>query len=46
MMQTFQTEAGTLAEVAKDATEVAAVRPQFAKVGQACKDCHDKFKED
>ena len=46
MMQTFQTEAETLAELAKDATEVAAVRPQFAKVGQACKDCHDKFKED
>ena len=46
MMQTFETEAGKLAEVAKDATEVAAVRPQFAQVGQACKDCHDKFKED
>lgn len=46
MMQTFQTEADTLAALARDATEVAAVRPQFAKVGQACKDCHDKFKED
>lgn len=45
-MQTFETEAAKLAEVAKGAGAVADVKPQFGKVGQACKDCHDKYKKD
>lgn len=45
-MQTFETEAVKLAEAAKTATAVDALKPQFGKVGQACKDCHDKYKKD
>ncbi|MFZ5492260.1 MAG: c-type cytochrome [Pseudomonadota bacterium] len=45
-MQTFETEAGKLAEAAKTATAVDALKPQFGKVGQSCKDCHDKYKKD
>jgi cytochrome c556 len=45
-METFQTEAGKLAEAAKTASAIDALKPQFGKVGQACKDCHDKYKED
>jgi cytochrome c556 len=45
-MQTFETESGKLAEVAKTASAVDAVKPQFGKVGQACKSCHDKYKKD
>ena len=45
-MQTFETEAGKLAEVAKGAGAVADVAPQFGEVGQACKDCHDEYKKD
>ncbi|MBC7161382.1 c-type cytochrome [Immundisolibacter sp.] len=45
-METFQTEAAKLAEAAKTASAVDALKPQFGKVGQACKDCHDKYKED
>jgi len=45
-MQTFETEAVKLAEAAKTATAVDALKPQFGKVGQSCKDCHDKYKKD
>lgn len=45
-MQSFETEAGKLAEAAKTATAVDALKPQFGKVGQSCKDCHDKYKND
>ena len=45
-METFQTEAAKLAEAAKTASAVDALKPQFGKVGQACKDCHDKYKAD
>lgn len=45
-MQTLETEAGKLAEVAKTASSVDAVKAQFGKVGQSCKDCHDKYKAD
>jgi cytochrome c556 len=45
-METFQTEAAKLAEAAKTASAIDALKPQFGKVGQACKDCHDKYKED
>jgi len=45
-METFQTEAAKLAEAAKTASAVDALKPQFGKVGQSCKDCHDNYKED
>jgi cytochrome c556 len=45
-MQTFETEAGKLAEAAKTASAIDALKPQFGKVGQSCKDCHDKYKND
>lgn len=45
-MQSFETEAGKLAEAAKTATAVDALKPQFGKVSQSCKDCHDKYKND
>ena len=45
-MQTFETEAVKLAEAAKTATAVDALKPQFGKVGQSCKDCHDTYKKD
>lgn len=45
-METFQTEAGKLAQAAKTASAIDALKPQFGKVGQSCKDCHDKYKED
>jgi cytochrome c556 len=39
---TFGKEADELAKVAATG-DVAAVKAQFGKVGQACKGCHDKF---
>lgn len=45
-LETLQTESAKLAEVAKTATALDAVKPQFGKVGQACKDCHDEYKEE
>ena len=45
-METFQTEAAKLAEAAKTASAVDSLKPQFGKVGQSCKDCHDNYKED
>lgn len=45
-LETLQTEAAKLAEVAKTATALDALKPQFGKVDQSCKDCHDEYKED
>ena len=45
-METFQTEAAKLSEAAKTASAIDALKPSFGKVGQSCKDCHDKYKED
>lgn len=42
----FQEESAKLAEVAKTATTVKEITPQFAKTGEACKGCHKKYKED
>lgn len=39
----FNKEAGELAKVAATG-DAAAVKAQFAKVGDACKSCHDKFR--
>ena len=44
-METFQVEAATLAEVAKGG-DMAAIKPQFGKVGESCKACHKEYKED
>lgn len=46
-MSTFQTEATKLAQVSfgPDA-DAEASKAQFAKVGAACKACHDTYKED
>ncbi len=44
-METFQVEAKSLAEVAKGG-DMAAIKPQFGKVGESCKACHKEYKED
>jgi cytochrome c556 len=45
-METFQTEAAALANAAKTATSIDALKPQFGKVGESCKACHKEYKED
>ena len=44
-METFQTEATSLAEVAKGG-DLATIKPQFGKVGESCKACHKEYKAD
>lgn len=44
-METFQIEAASLAEVAKGG-DMAAIKPQFGKVGESCKACHKEYRED
>ena len=44
-METFQIEAASLAEIAKGG-DMAAIKPQFGKVGESCKACHKEYKED
>ncbi len=44
-METFQVEAASLAEVAKGG-DMAAIKPQFGKVGESCKACHKEYKEE
>ncbi|MBU0653681.1 MAG: cytochrome c [Gammaproteobacteria bacterium] len=44
-METFQVEAASLAETAKGG-DMAAIKPQFGKVGESCKACHKEYKED
>ncbi len=44
-MKTFETESARLAKIAKEGDE-AAIKSQFSQVGNACKACHDKYKED
>lgn len=45
-METFQIEAAALAETAKGATSVDAIKAQFGKVGESCKACHKEYRED
>ena len=45
-METFQTEAAALADSAKTATSIDALKPQFGKVGESCKACHKEYKKD
>lgn len=44
-METFQVEAASLAEVAKGG-DMAAIKPQFGKVGESCKACHKEYREE
>ncbi len=44
-METFQVEAASLAEIAKGG-DLAAIKPQFGKVGESCKACHKEYKKD
>ena len=44
-METFQVEAAALVEAAKGG-DMAAIKPQFGKVGESCKACHKEYKED
>jgi len=44
-METFQVEAASLAEIAKGG-DMAAIKPQFGKVGESCKACHKEYKKD
>lgn len=41
----FNKEANELAKVAEGG-DVAAIKAQFGKTGEACKACHDKFRKD
>jgi cytochrome c556 len=43
--ETFVVEAAALADVAKGG-DMAAIKPQFGKVGESCKACHKEYKED
>ena len=45
-METFQVEAASLAEAAKGATSVDAIKPQFGKVAESCKACHKEYRQD
>lgn len=42
-MKTFETESAALAKVSKTG-DFESVKLQFAKVGAACKSCHEKYK--
>ncbi|OQX05571.1 MAG: cytochrome C [Thiothrix lacustris] len=44
-METFQVEAASLAEIAKGG-DMAAIKPQFGKVGETCKACHKEYRKD
>jgi cytochrome c556 len=44
-MEKFQTESAKLAEVAKTATHLREVAPQFVNTVKQCKACHKRYKE-
>ncbi|HPQ95169.1 MAG: cytochrome c [Thiothrix sp.] len=44
-MKTFQVEAANLATAAESG-EMDQIKPQFGKVGQSCKACHDSYREE
>jgi cytochrome c556 len=45
-MTAFEKESRQLADVAKSATSLPEVAPQFINTAKTCKSCHDKYKED
>lgn len=45
-MQDLETNTAALAAAAKDAQDLGAVVPAFAKVGDTCKGCHDEYEQD
>ena len=44
-METFKVEAANLAKAAEGSSDLAALKPQFAKVAESCKACHDIYRE-
>ncbi|TXH62748.1 MAG: cytochrome c [Thiothrix sp.] len=44
-METFKVEAANLAKAADGASDIAALKPQFGKVAESCKACHDMYRE-
>ena len=45
-METFKVEAANLAKAADGATDIAALKPQFGKVAESCKACHDTYRKE
>ena len=45
-METFKVEAANLAKAADGASDIAALKPQFGKVGESCKACHDTYRKE
>lgn len=45
-MKDLETTTAALAAAAKDAQDLGAVVPAFAKVGETCKGCHDEYEQD
>lgn len=45
-METFKVEAANLAKVAAGSTDLAALKPQFSKVAESCKACHESYRKE
>jgi cytochrome c556 len=45
-MKDLETNTAALASAAKGASDLGAVVPAFAKVGETCKGCHDEYEQD
>ena len=45
-METFKVEAANLAKAADGASDIAALKPQFGKVAESCKACHDTYRKE
>jgi cytochrome c556 len=45
-METFKVEAANLAKEAATAKDIAALKPQFSKVAESCKACHDTYRKE
>lgn len=45
-METFKVEAANLAKAAEGAKDAASLKPQFGKVAESCKACHDTYRKE
>ncbi|HPY40438.1 MAG TPA: cytochrome c [Thiolinea sp.] len=45
-METFKVEAANLAKAAEGAKDISALKPQFSKVAESCKACHDAYRKE
>lgn len=45
-METFKVEAANLAKAAEGAKDADALKPQFGKVAESCKACHDTYRKE